>query len=134
MTALDFDRVFLFALSDLDERATIRDRSYGLLDIRGQPKPVYHALSRFLRLTGPHLTPAKAPVLANAPADLISVSWRREDGKRLLVFWAEREGELRLPEIHLGVLNDPLAGTERPYHMDQGLTVLARKHLRILVW
>ena len=45
MSAMDYDRIFLFALSDLDERASVRDRSYGLLDIQGNPKPAYRARS-----------------------------------------------------------------------------------------
>src|SRR5690606_21474028 len=44
MSALDYDKVFLFALSDLDSRATARDQHYGLLDLQGKPKPVYLAL------------------------------------------------------------------------------------------
>ncbi|MDO2068561.1 hypothetical protein Q2415_25875, partial [Escherichia coli] len=29
MSALDYDRIFLFTLSDLDQRASVRDRDYG---------------------------------------------------------------------------------------------------------
>ena len=41
MSALDYDRIFLFTLSDLDQRASVRDRDYGLLDLDANPKPVY---------------------------------------------------------------------------------------------
>ncbi len=53
MSALDYDRIFLFTLSDLDQRASVRDRDYGLLDLDANPKPVYLALQRFLKVTGP---------------------------------------------------------------------------------
>ncbi|WP_205208387.1 hypothetical protein [Chromobacterium haemolyticum] len=64
MSALDYDRVFLFALSDLDQRASACDRGYGLLDLDGKPKPAYKALARFLAITGPRLEPAAPPAWA----------------------------------------------------------------------
>ncbi|MFN2910829.1 hypothetical protein ACKUE4_25240, partial [Escherichia coli] len=55
MSALDYDRIFLFTLSDLDQRASVRVRVSGLLDLDANPKPVYLALQRFLKVTGPKL-------------------------------------------------------------------------------
>lgn len=134
MSGLDFDRVFLFSLSDLDERATPRDRYYGLLDVNGHPKPVYHALANFLKITGPRLWPGKAPTIAPCPSDLVSVSWVREDGTQLLLFWADGEGEIRLPDIHAGMLYDPLAGTAQGLSQTGGLKVPVRQQLQILAW
>ena len=37
MSALDYDRIFLFALSDLDQRASVRDRGYGLWTLPASP-------------------------------------------------------------------------------------------------
>jgi beta-xylosidase len=34
MSVLGYEKIFLFTLSDLDERATVRDRSYGLIDLQ----------------------------------------------------------------------------------------------------
>lgn len=92
MSALDFDRTFLFALSDLDERATARDQHYGLLDIDGNPKPVYTALKYFLEVSGPDLHPGTAPAIRQEPDDFYSVSWTRSDGKQLLLFWSDTGG------------------------------------------
>jgi len=81
MATMDFDRIFLFTLSDLDQRATPRDQFYGLLDLQGNPKPVYTALENFLALTGPTLAPAPAPTLILAPPALYSIGWVRADGR-----------------------------------------------------
>jgi len=48
MSAQDFDRIFLFNLSDLDSRAGPRDQGYGLLDLQARPKPVYNALANLI--------------------------------------------------------------------------------------
>ena len=78
MSALDYDRIFLFTLSDLDQRASVRDRDYGLLDLDANPKPVYLALQRFLKVTGPKLRPADPPVTEDLPDGSFSIGWTRE--------------------------------------------------------
>ncbi len=83
MSALDYDRIFLFTLSDLDQRASVRDRDYGLLDLDANPKPVYLALQRFLKVTGPKLRPADPPVTEDLPDGSFSIGWTREDFRRL---------------------------------------------------
>ena len=88
MSALDYDRIFLFTLSDLDQRASVRDRDYGLLDLDANPKPVYLALQRFLKVTGPKLRPADPPVTENLPDGSFSIGWTREDGRNVWLFWS----------------------------------------------
>lgn len=110
MSALDFDRVMLFALSDVPDANYLtasdtgaRDSHYGLLHTDGSVKPVYAALKRFLTLAGPSLTPGVAvgdtgglgisitsmtETSSNtAASNLFCVSWVRSDGKHLLMFW-----------------------------------------------
>lgn len=134
MSALDFDRIFLFNLSDLDARASVRDQSYGLLDLNGNPKPVYTALKNFLRVTGPKLSPADPPAFANAPRDLYSVAWKRTDGRRLLMVWSASAGKLGLRGVRQATLHDPLSGKEQSLAADSGtLTVSLKPSLQLLV-
>ena len=135
MTALNYDRIFLFALSDLDSRASVRDQFYGLLTTDARPKPVYQALSRFLAFTGPQLMPAAAPVLQNPPASLITVSADKADGKHLLMFWAEQPGSVQLPDLQAARLYDPLHDTTTALQASGGvLTVPVSRQLQILEW
>ncbi len=137
MSALDFDRIFLFALSDLDDRATVRDRSYGLLTRSGTPKPVYHALKNFLDITGPRLLPTAPPLVHSAPDDLYSIAWQRDDGKRIWLFWSAKGGTPVLPGIYQAELYDPLesaAGTPIATKDGNGIRVQASSQLRMLVW
>ena len=114
MAALDYDRVFLFTLADLDERATRRHQHYGLLRRNGEPKPVYHALQRFLQLCGPSLQPASPPpVVGLAPDGLITIGWRRANGRPLWMLWAREPGEVRLKGVTQATLHQPLSGGER---------------------
>lgn len=134
MSALDYDRVFLFALSDLDSRASARDQHYGLLDLQGKPKPVYLALQRFLQVTGPRLQPAQAPRPSNAPEDLYSIGWQREDGRHLWLFWSASGATLHLPELSQAELHDPLTGEQQMLQQDSGISVKAKPSLQLLVW
>lgn len=134
MSALDFDRIFLFALADLDSRATARDQHYGLLDLQGQPKPVYTALQRFLTISGPRLQPQQPPRLSTIPADLYSVAWQREDGRHLWMFWSASGAMLQLPELTQAELFDPLTGQQQTLQGANGLSVQAKPGLQMLVW
>lgn len=134
MSALDYDKVFLFALSDLDSRASARDQHYGLLDLQGKPKPVYLALQRFLKLTGPRLEPADAPALESVPNDLFSVAWRREDGKHVWLFWSASAAPLHLPNLTGAELHDPLSGEQASLSDAGGVRVKAKPSLQMLVW
>ncbi|WP_447588438.1 beta-xylosidase [Aquipseudomonas campi] len=135
MSALDYDRIFLFNLSDLDARASVRDQSYGLLDLNGEPKPVFHALKNFLKVTGPRLEPAEPPVFAKTPKDLYSVAWKREDGRHLLMVWSATAGKLSLNGIRQAELYDPLRGTKQALKAEGNTLVVGLKpSLQLLVW
>lgn len=135
MSALDYDRIFLFALSDLDSRASPRDQFYGLLTTDARPKPVYQALARFLAFTGPQLRPATPPALQQAPDSLIAVSADRPDGHHLWMFWAAQPGRVQLPGIAAARLYDPLRGTTTALQAADGtLTVPVTPRLQILEW
>lgn len=134
MSALDFDRVFLFALSDLDERASARDQHYGLLDIDGEPKPVYTALKYFLDVTGPNLHPGTPPVIINTPDDLYSVTWTRKDGKQLMLFWSDSGGRITLPNIQEAVLHNPMTQTHQTLIDRDGIQLPTLSSLQMLVW
>ncbi len=136
MSALDFDRIFLFTLSDLDNRAGPRDQHYGLLDLEANPKPVYLALKNFLAITGPRLAPADAPTIEESPNDLYSIAWQRDDGSNLWMFWSASGKNLRLPKVGNAQLYDPLTGKHRELTQEQGkgLNVPVKTSLQILVW
>ncbi|RMQ50142.1 Glycoside hydrolase protein [Pseudomonas cichorii] len=134
MSAMDFQRIFLFNLSDLDERASARDQGYGLLDLQANPKPVYTALQNFLNITGPRLEPATAPAMNQAPNDLYAVPWTRSDGKRLLMFWSASGSTLNFPQINEGIVHDPLTGSRIPLSGSQGISLALKPSLQILEW
>ena len=134
MSALDYDRIFLFTLSDLDQRASVRDQSYGLLDIDANPKPVYTALKNFLDVSGPTLTPADPPNADRLPDGLFSISWTRADGRKLWFFWSAKGGNAHLPGLARATLYDPLRGTQTPVSGTQGLSVAVKPNLQILLW
>lgn len=135
MSALDYDKVFLFALSDLDNRAGARDRRYGLLDEGAKPKPVYIAVQRMLQLTGPRISPGKPPALAAVPPGLISIAWQREDGRRLWFFWADKPGQVQLRGVEAAQLHDVLEGRAQALKAGNGsLSVPVRTTLSILEW
>lgn len=134
MSALDYDRIFLFTLSDLDQRASVRDQSYGLLDIDANPKPVYTVLKNFLDVSGPTLTPAEPPNADRLPDGLFSIGWTRADGRKLWFFWSAKGGNAHLPGLARATLYDPLRGTQTPVSGTQGLTVAVKPNLQILLW
>lgn len=134
MSALDYQRIFLFNLSDLDARASARDQAYGLLDLAGKPKPVYTALRNFLTITGPRLEPADPPAVASVPSDLYAVPWSRSDGSRLLMFWSASGTTLHFPAITSAVLHDPLNGSRIELSGVSGVSLALKPSLQILEW
>ncbi|MCQ9426120.1 cellulase family glycosylhydrolase [Pseudomonas sp. LJDD11] len=134
MSTMDYQRIFLFNLSDLDERATARDQGYGLVDLQGNPKPVYLALQNFLKITGPRLLPADPPAVSSVPRDLYAVSWSRPDGSQLLMTWSASAASLSFPRIFDAVLHDPLDGTRTSLANRQGITLTLKPSLQILEW
>jgi beta-xylosidase len=138
MSVMDYDKIFLFALSDLDERASRRDRCYGLLDLQGDPKPAYTALKNFLVVTGAKIEKAQTPSNVSAPDGVFHVSWRREDSSRLLAFWSDSNGAVvKLSNVDKAELCAPLSSANcEPKIGDENreLEVVAKPQLQILVW
>lgn len=136
MAALDYDRVFLFTLSDLDARASVRDRRYGLLRENGDPKPVYHALQRFLAVCGHRLEPDAPQRLGDErPQGLVSISWKRADGRKVWMGWASEPGPVILTGVREAELHHPLKGTQRTIKATTGrdLVVPVDTALQIVV-
>jgi beta-xylosidase len=134
MSALDFDRVFLFNLSDLDGRATARDQKYGLLRLDGSAKPAFSALQRLLAITGPRLKPLAAPTFNEAPAGMLNIAWQRADGRWVWMFWAREPGQVRLKHKGKGTLYDPLHGTQQSISVGVGGALInVGTQLRIIV-
>ncbi|MFK3971632.1 cellulase family glycosylhydrolase [Pseudomonas sp. NPDC087358] len=134
MSTLDYQRIFLFNLTDLDQRASARDRGYGLLDLAGEPKPVYNALRHFFEITGPRLLPADPPAATAVPEDLFAIAWNRPDGSHLLMAWSASGAHLNLPGIKSATLYDPLSGSHNELSNAKGVDVPLTPTLQILVW
>lgn len=134
MSAMDYDRIFLFTLNDLDARATVRDQFYGLLRLDGSEKPAYQALKRFLQVTSASMTPLVPPAFANAPAGMISIAWQRADGRWLWMFWAQEDGTVQLQSNGSGTLYNPLQGTSQSVNSNgAGITINVTRELQMLV-
>lgn len=134
MSAMDYDRIFLFALNDLDARATVRDQFYGLLRLDGSEKPAYQALKRFLQVTSASMTPLDPPAFANAPEGMISIAWQRADGRWLWMFWAQEDGTVQLQRNGSGTLYNPLQGTNQSVNSNgAGITINVTRELQMLV-
>lgn len=137
MAAMDYDRIFLFTLTDLDSRATQRDQHYGLVRLNGEPKPVFHALKRFLATCGPRLEPDTPPAVQGAsPEGLVSIGWKRPDGTRLWMVWAEKAADVRIAATASGqaTLHQPLTGQQQRLNAADGQwRVPVRTGLQILV-
>jgi beta-xylosidase len=136
MAALDYDRIFLFTLSDLDGRAGARDRRYGLLRESGEPKPLYHALARFLSICSPRLDPLPPLRLTgDLPDGLVSIHWQRADGRKVWMAWAAQAGTVTLPDVRDGEWHQPTKGGSRQIKAGgQGLDVAVDTTLQILVY
>lgn len=134
MSTMDFQRIFLFSLSDIDRPVSARERNYGLLDLKGEPKPVYYALQNFLRITGPTLRPDTLPLMISVPEDLYAVPWTRPDGSHVLMAWSESRAHLKIPGIKTATLYDPLSGRHSDLADGMGVDVALKPTLQILVW
>jgi polysaccharide biosynthesis protein PslG len=134
MSTMDYQRIFLFNLSDLDQRASPRDRGYGLLDLNAEPKPVYTALKNFFQITGPTLSPADPPPALAVPEDLYAVAWDRPDGSHLLMAWSASSAHLNFPGIKQATLYDPVSGNQTALADAKGVDVALTPSLQILAW
>ena len=131
--SLDFDRIFLFALSDLDARASVRDQSYGLLDINGNPKPAYTALQNFLAATGSGLSPTTSQTATTDCPRLFTVSAKRSDGKTIVMYWGTASGHAWLNAAGATVI-DPINNTTTTVTPSKGqITLPVQTTLQIAV-
>ena len=132
MSVLDYDKVFMFALNDLDSRATLRDRSYGLLDLDGMEKPSYKALKNFLRFTGPELIPTDPVGVLFDKTGLISVTWKT-DKSNLWMFWGQKEGLAKMRCSEPAQLLNPLTGDAKMLDCVAGVVeIQVKKHIQLL--
>lgn len=120
MMTMDYDRVFWFALSDLDERAPPRDRFYGLLRRDGTPKPAYHALAYYLRVLGPEVTLLET---SPAPASVYLQGWHTVDGRRVYLVWGPAGTAVDLPRFQQAQQHDPVRQTHRALPSDTPITL-----------
>eukprot|EP01133_Synstelium_polycarpum_P002499 gene2499-2846_t len=90
-TLAKYNHTFIFTISDLDDRSSsTRDKFYGLVDLKLQKKPVYHALANLFRVTGLSVSPVPViPVtLFNSPKDFVGVVLGTTRQTVILSFWS----------------------------------------------
>lgn len=133
MSTMNYSRIFLFTLSNLDNRASLRDRSYGLLNIDGSPKLAYVALKRFLYFLGPVITPAAPMNVTTSVPTLYSITWARPNDSKVWIFWGSADGNATV-SVNTGTLYDPLNGNASTLSAGKGgkLTVPVRTYLQML--
>lgn len=112
MSALDYEKVFVFALSDLDSRASTRDQYYGLLTLNGEKKPAYTALKNFLNFTGPELTPVQPVEVEYQGEGLISIVWNTNEST-MLAFWGKGKGVAKIKCKKSARLYNPFSDLQR---------------------
>lgn len=134
MSAMSFQRIFLFGLSDNNLPLPARDRNFGLLDLNGDPKPVYTALKNFLQITGPSLQPDSLPPMIAIPEDLYAVPWMRPDGTHVLMAWSASQAHLKIPGVKSAVLYEPTSSSHVNLADAMGIDVPLKPSLQILVW
>jgi beta-xylosidase len=134
MSTMDYERIFVFSLSDQNSPVSPQDRGYGLLDLNAEPKPVYTALKNFFQVTGPTLSPADLPPPLAVPDDLYALAWNRPDGSHLLMAWSASSAHLTFPGIKNATLHDPLSGNHTDLADAKGVDVALTPSLQILAW
>ena len=139
MMEMDFEKIFIFTLSDLDTRATERDRFYGLLDQQGDPKPAYYSLKYFLTVMG--LNVKQDGLVAPYVGDVEHLSWweSQASGRRIALLWADSGNNLKishpLSSQYSGArLFDPITGTTMPVASNAGVfDIVSNGQLQMLV-
>lgn len=130
------DKAIIFALSDLDSRATPRDRKYGLLLVDGTPKPAGMALFRTLAFLGASVSPARWPTrLSTLAMPGRVVKMKRADGLTVLAAWSDTPQNLKITHPS-ATINNPVDGTQVVKHASGGkITVaLTSKPVLIALW
>lgn len=134
MMETDFERIFLFALADLDERASVRDRYYGLLDRNGDPKPSYSALKSFLTTLGPKVTFINIGAVGNGVEHL---AWWQGDKRQVALFWGKSGTQVKISAPQTAAratLVDPMQRTSQSVALTGNqYTVTMNGQLQMLV-
>ncbi|EGG16388.1 hypothetical protein DFA_09419 [Cavenderia fasciculata] len=98
-TLANFNKTFIFAISDLDARASSeRDQFYGLINLQLEKKQVYVDLERLFNITGPVLYSAgditKILTINNnnnqLPSDLVTIVYKNANNQTLVALWLSR--------------------------------------------
>jgi len=126
MMEMDFEKIFIFTLSDLDTRATDRDRFYGLLDSEGNPKPAYFALKYFLGIMGANVVQGKQAV--SVEGDVGHISWWENpaSGRKVGLLWGAADSVLWVrPPVGYSaqgnaILLDPISGVAQQMASSDG--------------
>ena len=103
-------------------------------------------VDHFLAICGPRLEPG-APVRIDGgavPEGLVSIAWRRPDGKRVWMAWAHQPMNVGLVDLVGGAAgaarpatwHQPVAATQREVRIEVGqpLRLDVGTELQILVW
>lgn len=134
MSTMDFDKIFLFTLSDLDGRASPRDQHYGLLDLQGNPKPVYYGLQRFLQTLGPEVIPTAPIPVSTTVQNFYDVTWKKTDGSRVFIYWGSKKGSATVNVSKGRLLNPATGATDELTAGSDGILVLpVSKEIQMLV-
>ncbi len=134
MMETDFERIFLFALADLDDRASVRDRYYGLLDRNGDPKPSYSALKSFLTTLGPKVTFINIGAVGNGVEHL---AWWQGNKRQVALFWGKSGTQVKISAPQTAAqasLVDPMQRTSQKIALaGNQYTVTLNGQLQMLV-
>lgn len=134
MSVLGYEKIFLFTLSDLDERATVRDRSYGLIDLQWNTKPVYIALKNFLEVTWDELIPLETPDLWITKGKFYGISWQKSDGTKILMYWWDSTTKPTLKKVSEVKVYNPLDGTYKTVTWNTNTVLPVNSSLQIAVY
>jgi polysaccharide biosynthesis protein PslG len=123
--ALDYERVYLFALADMgagpvtvpyaSRSGSERDDFYGVLALDGTPKVAYTALAQLLSITSDQLT--LSPPFTTGTGESSTVYgpvFTRTDGKHVWMARSSAAKTVTIPGASAATLYDCVAGTNRP--------------------
>jgi beta-xylosidase len=118
----------------LDERATVRDRSYGLIDLQWNTKPVYIALKNFLEVTWDELIPLETPDLWITKGKFYGISWQKSDGTKILMYWWDSTTKPTLKKVSEVKVYNPLDGTYKTVTWNTNTVLPVNSSLQIAVY
>lgn len=113
MMPMDYDRIFWFSFPEIDKIVSERDRHYGLIRPNASPKPAWHALKRFLTITGDRLEPLPPLQLGTNPPAFYHHNWKRADGSRITLFYGKKESSFSIASDRPLTLQWPASGSSQ---------------------